>query len=276
MTIALAIPHTPWVPERVESMARVRMSLGYASVDTCKECCVISQVEHYQEFTERASNKVWPRKMWQWGIDTGADWFLTLQDDVLLPDFFWPALKALLPHVGVNGVLGLSAVNPMGPEIARQGHRWYRTQSGIIGWAYAMRRADLVEFCAWFDAHPELVTKLNEDDLLNKWVIDTKRSAYHPVPTLVDHDTSIDSQYSNDQHAHRRASVTWRDYGEGSLTSTDFWLPSGEPQLLPVPQPRACWFCLARPSMVTSHVTGAAMCRTCLGQIAAKVIESTP
>jgi hypothetical protein len=251
-------------------MQRVRDALGIQGGRVTDAAFDVA----YRELTDPASNKVWPRRMWQWGLDSGAEWFLTVQDDTLPAPCFWRALPAMLMHVGPNAVLGLSAVHPIGPEIARQGHRWYCTQSWVIGWGYAMRRTDLAEFLAWCDARPQLVAERNEDDLINIWVHDTCRLTWHPVPSILDHDTSIDSTYDNDRHAHRRSSVTWRDFGEGSLCSEDFWLPSGTPQILPVPAPKHCWFCLQRKAHAASHLTGAAMCRHCLSQMAAEVIRA--
>ena len=272
--IALGIPHTPWVPERMKSMARLRASLARPSLrversaDGLDEAPVLvpSNVG-YREFTERESNKVWPRKMWTWGSETlkePTDLFVTIQDDTLIAPCFWPALKAMVQHLPPLAVLGLSATHPLGPEVARQGHRWYRTRSWVIGWGYGMRRADLAEFIAWIDARPELVAQCNEDELVNRWVSATGRFTWHPVPTIVDHDTSIDSQYKNDHHAHRRSTVTWRDFGEGSLTDPDFWLPSGDPQLLALPSPTHCWYCMERLAFMMSQRTGAALCRHCL------------
>lgn len=262
-TICLAIPHTPWVPARVESMARVRAALGVAMPPTGgDEPCLA-----YTEITERASNKVWPRKMWQWMIDTGADWCLTVQDDTLIAPCFWPALRAMLPHVGARAVLGLAASHPLGPSIAYAGHRWYKTQSWAIGWGYALRRSDLVEFVQFCDTHADWVERFNEDELLNRWVQETKRFTWHPVPTIVDHDVSVASLYKNDEHTHRRSTVTWRDYGEASMTDTDWWLPSGDPQLLPLAWVRTCWHCGKEEGKLRSAETGAYIGPQCLANI---------
>ena len=254
-TICLAIPHTPWIKERFESMMRVR-----------EELCT-GEARFYREFTERASNKVWPRAMWGWMLETGAKWCLTVQDDTIPAPCFWAALRAMLEHMGPRRVLGLSAVHPLGPSVAREGHRWYRTRSWLVGWAYAIHRDDLAEFVEYFDAHPEMVAANNEDELLNKWIQLTGRDVWHPVPTIIDHDTSIKSSYANDEHTHRRATVTWRDYGAASLSDPDFWLPSGEPQLLPMAWTYSCWFCQQEPGKLKSPHTGAWLGANCLANM---------
>lgn len=254
-SIALAVPHTPWVPERAASMARVRPLRDGA--------------DSYAEFTGRMSNKQWPRVMWCWLLETGADVLLSVQDDTLPAPHFWPALRAMLPHVGERAVLGLSAVHPLGPTMAAAGHRWYRTQSWLVGWAYAIRRSDLQEFVAFVDTNPDWVAKYNEDELLNRWIQHTGRSSWHPVPTIIDHDTSIKSSYANDDHTHRRATVTWHGYSADALASEDFWLPSGEPKLLPLAWVNTCWHCGKEEGKLRSQETGAYIGTKCLGNMMA-------
>jgi hypothetical protein len=270
-TICLAVPHTPWVPERVESMKRVRAGLELEAYTKRGIDYVLAgehvALEHYCEFTERASNKIWPRKMWGWMLETGADWCLSIQDDTLIAPCFWAALRAMLRHVGERAILGLAAAHPLGPSIAASGHRWYKTQSWAIGWAYALRRGDLAQFVDFVDKHPEWVAQYNEDELLNRWVQETKRFTWHPCPTIIDHDVSVPSQYNNDDHTHRRSTVTWRDYGEASLSDPDFWLPSGDPQLLPLAWVRTCWHCGEEEGKLRSAKTGAYIGPKCLAEI---------
>lgn len=271
-------------------MERLRTALGFARFGEGLPC------HAYREFTDREPNRVWSGKMWSWGVETGAEWFVTLQDDSLIAPCFWSALRAMMEAVpDTCRVLGLSSVHPMGREIERRGHRWYRTAAWCIGWGYAIRRDDLAEFLAWRVTHPSEVAHFNEDSLLNHWIRTTGRTAWHPVPTIVDHDTSIDSQYANDQHAHRRSSVTWRDYGEGSLTDPSWWRSyggaardvaneggiemlegatlglavhsreKGEPAVLPVPRPMHCWFCEVRPTRL-QVANGASICTVCVAK----------
>lgn len=261
-TIALAIPHTPWIPERAASMARLRTALS--SDDPAHAG------DHYRELTDRAPNAVWSVDMWRWMLDTGADFCLTLQDDVLAAPCFWPALRAMLEQLPRGHLLGLSGVHPMAAEVARRGHRWYRTTSWVIGWAYGLWRDDLAAFLEWRtsaegEAYTASIAPNGEDAVLNAWVGRAKRDVWHPVPTIVDHDVSIDSSYSNDDHGHRRPWVTWHRYDAADLVRPDFWLVNGR---LPkhyhtVPQ-HLCWWCMERPPIRGSQVTGACICALCL------------
>jgi hypothetical protein len=247
--LALALPHTPWIPHRVESFRRLGAEL-HAAGDGHDEC---------RTFSDRESNKVWPRKLWGWALDTGATHLVQLQDDVIVSPHFWATLRAMLT-ARPRDVIGLSAVHPHGPDIARQGHRWYRTP-GVVGWAYVFPRELLAAFVAWVDARPEIVAVRNEDDLIGDWLAATGRTAWHPVPTIVDHDVSVPSTYANDAHMHRRATVTWRGYDPADLVSADWW--RGDGPVLATPELGRCWACETRAALVTAP-NGVGMCGGCL------------
>lgn len=281
-TIALAIPNTPWVPERAASMGRLREDLGIIQHGDMGEdgCSGITPLEdgwcaraeassagldHYREFTDKAPNWVWSVDLWKWLISTGAGWGLQLQDDTMTAPCFWPAIRAMLSSLPTEAeIVGLSSVHPMAMEMARRGHRWYRTTHLVVGWAYAVRIPTLAEFLTRRDALIEKHGKGCEDVLLGQFAAESEKNVWHPCPTIVDHDTSIPSSYQNDHHSTRRPQVTWRDYGEGSMTDTSWWKPSGLPQILPMPPQRVCWFCLERGIKAESR-TGAGICGVCLG-----------
>jgi hypothetical protein len=262
-TIALGIPHTPWVPARAESMARLREGLNiHGTADGVG-------ADSYREFTDRAPNSVWCGQFWTWLHETGADWCLQLQDDVMVAPCFWPALRAMLAALPPDAdVVGLTSVHPAAPEIARQGHRWYRTPGNVVGWAYAIRRDALGEFLEARTALPESFRQSNEDMQLAKWCEKSGHEVWHPVPTIADHDTSVPSSYANDGHAHRRPQVTWRAFTEGELTDPTWWKPSGAPELLQTAEWRSCWHCTAhRPAKFQSASTGAGLCTTCMAEM---------
>lgn len=214
-TIALAIPHCPWIPERVASMARLREQLGHVIRHTDAQIASGAQPLHYREFTDREPNRVWSERLWTWLASTDASHVLVLQDDVIVAPNFWPALQAMI-EAFPNAILGLAAVHPSLPTYAEEGHRWVTTREHIIGWAYAMPRVFLIEFLQWrATALKEgALDALHEDDLLGCWALvqgsePGERGVYHPIPTIVQHDTTIESSYANDDHANRRAPVTW-------------------------------------------------------------------
>jgi len=262
--IALAIPHTPWVPERAESMSRLKQSL---LIGETKELSAAgkSGLAFYREFTDRKPNTEWCSDVWSWLYETGAEWCLQLQDDVMVAPRFWPALRAMLSALPADAhVVGLTSVHPAGVEIARRGHRWYRTPGNVVGWAYCLRRDVLGTFLADRKKLGKSFLDQNEDEQLSIWTEKTGRTCWHPIPAICDHDTTIPSTYRNDRHSLRRPPVTWRDYGEASLVDPEWWKPSGVPELLGMPPQRACWFCSINPVLCASEKTGAGICGRCL------------
>ena len=290
-TIALAIPHTPWVPARVASMDRLRESLGIAEHDETEDdgCGGIEALEnglcawpeparaglcHYREFTDRAPNTVWSEALWTWLLETGAEWCLQLQDDVMVAPCFWPALRAMIAALPQEAeVIGLTSVHPGSVEIARQGHRWFTTRGNLVGWAYMLTHDALSEFRIARDLLPPAFRQMNEDMQIAEWAARSGRLVWHPVPTIVDHDTSIPSSYANDHHGHRRPQVTWRDFGEGSLTDPSWWKPSGTPTMLGNAPMFACSWCGVEQGKMVSEQTQARIGPQCLHLLVGEAIR---
>ena len=273
-TIALAIPHTTWVPERVASMDRLREALGHPLRDTDASIEAGKWPTHYREFTDRAPNTVWSEALWTWLLETGAEWCLQLQDDVMVAPCFWPALRAMIAALPQEAeVIGLTSVHPGSVEIARQGHRWFTTRGNLVGWAYMLTHDALSEFRIARDLLPPAFRQMNEDMQIAEWAARSGRLVWHPVPTIVDHDTSIPSSYANDHHGHRRPQVTWRDFGEGSLTDPSFWLPSGTPTMLGNAPMFACSWCGVEPGKMVSEATGARIGPSCLHKLVGEAIR---
>lgn len=171
--------------------------------------------------------------MWRHSLETESGWHLFLQDDVLPAPYFWPALQAMLAAVP-DQVIGLEAAHPAGQRLALEGHRWYTTADMLIGPGYVMPRAALGEFLRWRreELRPGAVEAINEDTLIGVWAWATGRRIWHPVPTIIDHDTEIESTYGNGAHKHRRPTVTWRDgdvlgFAAGALEGPDWWRKDG-------------------------------------------------
>ena len=266
-TIALAIPHTPWVPARVESMARLREAAGLLG-----DFGDGTRADFYREFTDRAPNNVWAEALWRWLAETGADWCLQLQDDVMVAPCFWPALRAMLAAVPDDvDVIGLTSTHPMTHNIAKRGHRWYRTPGNLVGWAYCIRRVALVEFLEGRAQLPDAFRKQNEDEQIAQWAEKSGRGVWHPVPAIVDHDTSIPSSYANDGHSHRRPQVTWRTFDERELTDPTWWKPSGTPEMLAMPPQFECWGCGAEPHAV-KFPSGVRLGRQCVANLMSAMV----
>lgn len=221
--------------------------------------------------THKEPNHVWAEKMRIHWLNSGAEWCVTLQDDVILYPRFWEALSAMVQHVPAGAVLGLAAVHPGQVEAYYQGHRWYRTRAWCVGWGIAMRRAEVQAFDLWCRrSDPQRVKSTTEDTLLNHWITETGRDAWHPSVSTVDHDVRLESTYANDDHVHRRPRVTWRDT-PADLTREEYWIDSS-PRLYEVPVELLCWVCGAAPAAVALPGRWS-VCRPCLASVTAHVIN---
>jgi hypothetical protein len=246
-TFALGIPHTPWRPERVESLSRLAEVLGVCLDDGDLYVDSDPAVETFRVFGEREPNHEWSRRMWGWGAEQDATHFVTLQDDVLVPDNFWPALSAMVEAVP-DEVIGLEVIHPFAAALAAEGHRWFTTSDCLVGVGYVMPVPLLREFLAWRasqlkpdairEAEPGQVQEINEDTLIMLWCLAMGRRIWHPLPTIIDHDTELASNYGNDGHQARRPAVRWdteqwlRDGpspdGAPTWEEAAFWRPDGD------------------------------------------------
>jgi hypothetical protein len=223
MTIALAIPHTAWIPERVESLERLREQLGIHADELGFE--LDERDMRYREFTERAPNKVWSGQLWTWGLETGAGYVLQLQDDAEVAPDFWVQLHKILAAVP-DQIIGLEAAHPRGKQLAHGGCTWYTTTDMLIGVGYVLPRAILAEFLEWRASSLHDGWVIDEDMLIAVFAMCAGRRIWHPVPTIIDHDVTIASTYGHDAHVCRRPSVTWKD----KPCPVD-WTPRGVPHM---------------------------------------------
>jgi hypothetical protein len=224
VSIALAIPHCPWLPARVESMARLRGDLEVGEMGPA----------HYGVLSDKEPNWSWSQKMIGWAIEMGAmhnaTHLVTLQDDARVRRPFWPAMHAML-HALPNEIIGLEAAHPAGPMVARSGMHLYTTSDFLVGVGWASSIPILRQYREWCidSLRPGAIQSISEDTLLGLFCAATNRRIYHPVPTIIDHDTSLDSTYGNDSHTHRRPTVTWKDRDWGvELERVEFWKPGGD------------------------------------------------
>jgi hypothetical protein len=205
VTFALGIPHTPWKPDRVESLERLRVSLDWSGLGPW-DSGVRSVWTRF--FEDREPNYAWSAKLWTWSVETEASHLLQLQDDAIVAPDFWRRLRTMVEAVP-DAVIGLEAAHPKGPEVEGC---WYTTADMLIGVGYVVPTAMLREFLAWrARLRKGAIESVNEDTLLGVWCLATEQRIWHPVPTIIDHDTTVASTYGNDTHEHRRPSVTWRE-----------------------------------------------------------------
>lgn len=256
VNFALAIPTaSDWMPDRAASLSRLKDQLGVLPTE-------------YREFRDRESNRVWPYKLWRWGLSTGASHILQIQDDVVVSPNFWSALRAMV-EAQPDKVIGLHSNHPLSVAQFRAGRRWYRDH-WVTGPAYVFPRLLLAQFVDWCEANPDKAASTNEDSLISHWCTTHKIDVWHPVPTITDHDVGVPSTYGNDSHheysMYRQPPVTWRDATSlSAMEDPDYWrcTPESAP-LLPGPGTQLCWFCLRGQGVITSQDSGARLCKVCL------------
>jgi len=267
-TFALAIPHTPWVPERLESLRRLKTELRIFDLPPgsrpdgdwyiwdereqhagrSRGCGVVD----YRLFSDREPNWSWSARLWQWGLDSGATHIVQLQDDVQVGPDFWPQLRAMVEAVP-DAILGLESVMAIGSP-------WYTTGDGLIGVGYVIPRDDLRELLNFRDTpsfgehvdadrlpclRPGSAERLNEDQLIGMFTFSTGRKIWHPVPTIIDHNVDIASTYGNDSHSHRRPA---RSTVRGDRAPESWGVPEQVPHVAK--------FYGATPRMCRMHVRG--------------------
>lgn len=230
MKIALALPHTPWIPERVSSFKRLQNALdGEERVEGLE---LVGRLV----LEEREPLWAWTDRMFRWGLESEADYLVQIQDDVTVAPAFWHRLHAMLQEVG-NQLVALHTCHPAARMIARDGagRRWCTTADGFVGVAWAFPRAKLAAFLEWKDhaLKPRAVERVTEDMLVNAWCLANHIDVWHPIPTIIRHDEKVPSTYGNDAHRWRMTSPTWedldvmgivRDEGETDhLSRPEFW-----------------------------------------------------
>lgn len=224
--------------------------------------------DHYLELTDREHWTSWALKSWRWALDTGAEWFLSLQDDVEIAPQFWPALRAMMtawPHE----VISLAATHSMAREVARQGRRSYRTPH-IIGWGWATPALILRDLVACADSgaldkfHAEHPTD-GEDTFVECFLADQHVVPRSPVPTIVDHLHVASTNEGFDNHTHRRSVVTWRGYEPGDMAEPLWWQSTCS--ALPADIWRLCWLCQKNEAH-RRWESGVEICDQCLRDIA--------
>lgn len=222
-SMCIAIPHADWMPERVKSLDRLMRQITPYQGDYVPLRIITGKVMPW----------VWARHLWQAQLDTGAEYCIALADDSVVDRSFISSVRSMSYSVPDRCVLGLAAQHPRAPEVAKVSP-WYRTRSWAVGWGYAMRRDTLIVFLDWFDAKSYAWKEAHSDDnSINEWVSETGRDTWHPLPSPVDHDTSLASTWLPEPDTTNRSSWSWNN--EGRMPPPNWWSFWKEPPFLEMP-----------------------------------------
>jgi hypothetical protein len=271
-TFSLAVPHADWIPVRAAKLRALEQALGLG-VDPSAP-----RAEHYRIFNDRGTHWVWSDKLWKWSIAQPVTHCLALTDDTLVAPRFWELLAAMV-EAHPDEAIGLMSPLPEGSALARRGLHGYTIGAGVTGPGYLLPRELLVEFVKWRGKKSwDFVTYWNEDSLINVFLGETRRRSWHPVPSIADHDVSIESSVGHDTSAKTlcRPAVLWTGecpfteerlgpYDLEELARPDFWrtpAPALDWPASSAPQ-ETCIACHARTECRPHGPGGAPVCHGC-------------
>lgn len=269
MKIEYVIPHAPHMPGRRESLDRLLLTPRFSPV----------------VFSEKEPHWSWSRKMWRHGLESGADWLVQLQDDVMVPETFTAACEAMLTSVPEGAeVVAMTTIHPLAREVARQGQRWHTTREWLMGNAYALKASFLRELVPWVEKNEALARVTCEDALINRFCVQTGRSVFHCLPSLAEHDLSVPSTWGDqaramgldrpEEHGHRQTAVSWRDFSPQEITRPEFWVQQQTVRALLDHLGSKCWLCLGKePAFCIMSDSGIGIGPGCHGKLAQLAAE---
>lgn len=260
-TFSLIINHTPWRPERVEALVsmstNVELDWPSPTWGRGRGPFVLHNTD-YRGSDWRAAKVEWMLAQWNWSERQQASHHVFMTDDLHVAPGFWPILSAMVEAAGEAPAIGLLSNHPEGPKLAARQHRWYCTRSWLVGPAYVLSHAALVELLAWRAEDPTRhmpgwQEPYNDDECINAWIAATGQTCLHPLPTIIEHRDDLESVLGHgDQYSRERVSwralhscrvapdglPEWESTGTGfdleAMRSVDYWLASGNPAASPL------------------------------------------
>ena len=249
MNIALAIPTCQWDPHRVQSLANLKEQL---KIRNDRDECSHARVSIFPSVGP-TPNWVWSGQVFDWLADQDTEWSMLMQDDVVLVPDYWDVLRAALAGAASAGAEAfcLFTIPPPAGSFAQAGANWLTTTDWMVGPNWIVKTSFMREFAwefrakrlrpGWNEPDPatnRLRSGLNEDTLLGLACAAYGKRIWHPLPSLVDHDTSVPSTYGNGQFAFNKSSFNWKHWGQlnatadvGDLRDPAYWMPRNPPQL---------------------------------------------
>lgn len=260
--LVLCVPHAAHVESRIPSMERLRGQIG-------------NWPDPYIEITHKGPHWEWAMKLWEAGRDAcdgdPNSTFITIQDDVTIPENFYDVLQAVFTAVPDKIVAGLTP-HAVAREIARGGGRWMRTRSWILGNMYSIPGAMMPEFYDYAERNLASLRMTCEDQFTARFCVETGRDTWHPLPSLVEHDTSVPSTWGADDSMHRRAIVSFRNFDTKDMVRPDWWQPSGRVPLISEHLGPMCWGCFNEQAAIT-YPSGMSLGANCAASFFARVTQ---
>jgi hypothetical protein len=231
-SISVAVPHAKWVSARAASVERIRRAISVGPIATWAAPKTVPARGHheglvsYHEETHRGPMWEWHARLWTWAFVQPVSHCLFLADDTILAPH---AIEAILAMIEARPAapLGLTSQHPAAAKAFRDGCRWYRSSSPwLVGWAYVLPREMLGDFLYYRAGEGEDFRRGElggDDQQINRFLAASGISTWHPLPTVVDHDLRIGSEYDHPTGDARREASTKAPW------TLESWRPSGEP-----------------------------------------------
>lgn len=217
MKLGVYIAHAGWMPGRRETLDRLLKDLPDAIVVESKG-------------PEHAST--WASRLYDRALTDAPDHACFLNDDVFVCPRFVEVLNTM--HLArPDDVLALHTTSPMAQMLLAARQRWFRA-FWLTGPAYSFPLDRLKSLVAYRARIPRwFIESRNEDNVAMQWMWHEQKPAWHPIPAIVKHDTTVPSSLGYDKHPLRAPTFTW-EHTPIEITPS-FWFPNGTPILFECP-----------------------------------------
>jgi hypothetical protein len=213
---SLSVAHTPWIPARVDNLREMLMSLTPLSKG-------IPYFEHSTDYRGQPWKDIkhlWALKAWRWHLEQDVTHCVLLSDDLAVVPQFFTVLESMV-HSAPYHPIGLMSNHPAAPQLFDDGHRWYKTNSWLVGPGIVMPRDLLRKAVAWYeDWYQKLPTGkdeygyrdfMHDDSSLNEFVTRHGLYSLHPIPAPIEHRITLGRSHDAAPFPRYAAeSISWR------------------------------------------------------------------
>jgi hypothetical protein len=214
-SVSLCLNHAPFAHDRVPKLTRMADQLELRAGYGPRGPFWVHDVDYRKGGTIGKAERVdFSLNQWRWAVQQPTNYHAFATDDLELVPRFWEVLDAIL-EVVPNDVIGLLSNHPEAPALAAEHHRFYATNSWVVGPMYVIPHFMLTELLQWpgtlgFDAQ---YLGWSDDATINGWVRHAGPGrALHPLPTPIEHDPeglmSTWGRGGGDEYSRER--VSWR------------------------------------------------------------------
>jgi hypothetical protein len=190
VSVSLCLNHAPFAHDRVPGMNRMIEHLELRDGEGPRGPFWVHDIDYRKGGTVGKESRVdFTLNQWRWAVKQPTTHHAFATDDLELVPRFWEVLDAIL-EVAPNDVIGLLSNHPDGPGLSDR-HRFYATNSWVVGPMYVVPHSMLEQLLAWPDTYKwdARFHGWSDDATLNAWVtFGGPGRTLHPLPTPIEHD----------------------------------------------------------------------------------------